>query len=329
MAVRIQFRRDTASNWAAENPVLAVGELGLVTDTGAYKVGDGVTAWNSLSYWALPAATGVLTMQSSADPTAPNPGDMAFYSKIISGRLLPKFKGPSGLDSPLQPAFFQNTVWMAVPNTTTSLSTFGGAVTSVGTISTPTPTSASYGLASNFATAATLNATAGTGTALAYFYTEGTGSGFFVVQRLWWPDANYGDGDTGSRFFVGLTTQTMAQSVGSDNPVGSRVGFAISTGLSETEWMLTTSNGIAETRVSTGMTFAPNELCDFYLFMPPDGTQLSWRINNLETKTEVSGSTSATLPGAGVLMRAGFQIATRAATARNVRMKKIYVETDY
>jgi hypothetical protein len=329
MAVRIQFRRDTASSWATENPVLAVGELGLVTDTGAYKVGDGVTAWNSLSYWALPAATGVLTMQASADPTAPAAGDMAFYAKAISGRLLPKFKGASGLDTPLQPAFFQNTVWMAAPNTTSSLSTLGGIVTSAGTVSTPIPTSASYGLSSNFATAATLNATAGTGSALAYFSTDSSAAGFFAVERLWWPDANYGTGATGARFFVGLTDQTMAVSVGADNPAGNRVGFALSTNLSETQWMLTTRNGTTETRVATGMSFAPNELCDFYLFFPPSGTELSWRINNLTTNTEVLGSTSATLPGDGVLMRAGFQIATLTTVARNVRMKKVYVETDY
>ncbi len=30
------------------NPVLAAGEQGLATDTGAEKIGDGVTAWNAL-----------------------------------------------------------------------------------------------------------------------------------------------------------------------------------------------------------------------------------------------------------------------------------------
>ncbi len=44
----IQVRRDTAANWAAVNPVLAAGEQGLATDTGAEKIGDGVTAWNAL-----------------------------------------------------------------------------------------------------------------------------------------------------------------------------------------------------------------------------------------------------------------------------------------
>lgn len=53
MAVQIQFRRDTAAAWTAANPVLAAGELGLETDTTYYKIGNGSTAWNSLSYGSI------------------------------------------------------------------------------------------------------------------------------------------------------------------------------------------------------------------------------------------------------------------------------------
>jgi hypothetical protein len=47
----IQLRNDTAANWASGNPVLAVGEMGLETDTNRIKFGDGTTVWNSLSYF--------------------------------------------------------------------------------------------------------------------------------------------------------------------------------------------------------------------------------------------------------------------------------------
>lgn len=50
MATRIQIRRDTSANWEANNPVLALGEPGLETDTFIIKYGDGSTAWNSLPY---------------------------------------------------------------------------------------------------------------------------------------------------------------------------------------------------------------------------------------------------------------------------------------
>lgn len=50
MGTRIQIRRDTSTNWQLNNPVLAIGEPGLETDTQIVKYGDGVTAWNSLPY---------------------------------------------------------------------------------------------------------------------------------------------------------------------------------------------------------------------------------------------------------------------------------------
>lgn len=43
------LRKDTAENWGNKNPVLRKGEQGLETDTGIMKIGDGVTAFNSLS----------------------------------------------------------------------------------------------------------------------------------------------------------------------------------------------------------------------------------------------------------------------------------------
>ena len=37
---------------AGNNPTLGAGEIGIETDTGRIKIGDGSTAWNSLSYQA-------------------------------------------------------------------------------------------------------------------------------------------------------------------------------------------------------------------------------------------------------------------------------------
>ena len=46
----LQFRRGTAALWASTNPILAAGEFGFETDTNKGKVGNGTTAYNSLSY---------------------------------------------------------------------------------------------------------------------------------------------------------------------------------------------------------------------------------------------------------------------------------------
>jgi hypothetical protein len=50
MAQKIQIRRGTTSQWSTTNPILASGELGYDTDLKRMKIGDGVTAWNSLAF---------------------------------------------------------------------------------------------------------------------------------------------------------------------------------------------------------------------------------------------------------------------------------------
>lgn len=50
MADIIKLRRDTAANWFLADPILAVGEKGIETDTLLEKVGDGVTEWSQLPY---------------------------------------------------------------------------------------------------------------------------------------------------------------------------------------------------------------------------------------------------------------------------------------
>lgn len=50
MAQQIQIRNGTAAEWTAANPILAVGEFALESDTRKFKIGNGSTAWNSLTY---------------------------------------------------------------------------------------------------------------------------------------------------------------------------------------------------------------------------------------------------------------------------------------
>ena len=70
----IRLRRDTAANWTAGNPVLALGEPGFETDTQELKVGDGVTAWTALAYVPL---TGLAGATGAAGPAGRSPGHAA------------------------------------------------------------------------------------------------------------------------------------------------------------------------------------------------------------------------------------------------------------
>jgi hypothetical protein len=60
VVTQIQIRRGTAAQWTSTNPTLASGEQGFETDTNKMKIGNGSTAWNSLSY-AITGAAGTVT----------------------------------------------------------------------------------------------------------------------------------------------------------------------------------------------------------------------------------------------------------------------------
>lgn len=46
----ISFRKGTAAEWAASNPILNSGEPGYDTTNKLFKIGDGVTSWSNLNY---------------------------------------------------------------------------------------------------------------------------------------------------------------------------------------------------------------------------------------------------------------------------------------
>ena len=53
MAVKIQLRGDTKANWLWANPGISEREMVLETDTGKYKIGDGVKEYADLSYHGI------------------------------------------------------------------------------------------------------------------------------------------------------------------------------------------------------------------------------------------------------------------------------------
>jgi len=81
MAINIQLRRGTASEWTAANPTLAVAELGVETDTAKFKLGDGATAWTSLAYGGFQGPTG----DTGAAGAAGVAGEANFSSFLFIG----------------------------------------------------------------------------------------------------------------------------------------------------------------------------------------------------------------------------------------------------
>ena len=103
--IRIQLRNDTAENWNTKNPLLLKGEMGVETDTGKTKIGNGTAQWKDLKYSGVDEDTikGIIDKnrdnftevtpnegESDAQALArmitnPKKGDMAVVIRTITG----------------------------------------------------------------------------------------------------------------------------------------------------------------------------------------------------------------------------------------------------
>ena len=76
--IRIQLRNDTAENWTNANPLLLKGEMGVETDTGKTKIGNGTAHWKDLKYSGVDEDTikGIIDNNRSAfTEVVPNEGE--------------------------------------------------------------------------------------------------------------------------------------------------------------------------------------------------------------------------------------------------------------
>ena len=70
--IQLQLRRGLSTDWSTANPVLAIGEIGLETNTQLFKIGNGLTGWNSLPYGGFTGPSGATGAASVVTgPTGP------------------------------------------------------------------------------------------------------------------------------------------------------------------------------------------------------------------------------------------------------------------
>lgn len=73
MSSRIQVRRGTASDWTSKNPILFSGEIGYESDTGKYKIGNGLDSWTNRPYFIDAQITEALISAAIAGlPSSPD-----------------------------------------------------------------------------------------------------------------------------------------------------------------------------------------------------------------------------------------------------------------
>jgi len=103
MADRIQLRRDVAANWTSVDPILADGEIGIETDTGKKKIGNGTDEWTQLGY-DIPTASAITNTPAGniaavTVQAALNELDTEKQAVLVSGTNIKTINGESLLGS--------------------------------------------------------------------------------------------------------------------------------------------------------------------------------------------------------------------------------------
>lgn len=270
-----------------------------------------------------------------ADPSAPSTGFLRVYAKNIGGRVMPKWIGPSGLDTPFQAALAQNSVTMWLPGTSNTAAINFGTSWTVGATQTH-PTIATTNIMTSikratFTTTTTAANVSGIRSAAPVAVTSTTTGigGFFFAAR----------------FGILTYTSTMRVQVGLTATSGALAGdpsaqlntCQLSKDTGETVWQWTSADGTTFEKTSSGRTTAAGgatNVFDFYAFCAQSQrATMTGRFVDITDGTVLVDNVAHTTrtPASGTVLYASAQcmnVAGGGGSAVAIFLSKIYVECD-
>lgn len=335
----IQLRRGTTSQWTAANPVLAIGELGLNIDDFSYKIGDGIKTWTALTARELTGIFGAGTTYAGIDkPSLPAENNLITWAQSIGGRMMLRMMGPSGVDTPLQPAIFGNGIILVSPSATTTFSVLGVAVpTVVGTVATPVITVGTSLRAATRRSTVTSAATAGSASELRLAATpvyrgevfgNATSGGFFFVSRT-----SLSTTTLLQRQILGLLSASTAIAT-TQNPSALLNCIFLGNDSADTNMQIMYNDGAGTcSKIDLGANFPSTNITAMYelvLFCRPNGDSVTYRVTRLETGATAVGTLTTDLPAKSTLLYPHLY-ANNGGTAAAVVLEfmRLYIETDY
>ena len=278
--------------------------------------------------------TGILMEGITNEPAATSANQMRFYAKSVSGRMMPKFIGPSGLDTVLQAALFGNGIQVLSPNTTTTFSAIGTpSPTIVGTASTPAISAGSLRTQTRrtiITSAATANSAAEARLAATSCWlgnSAGLG-GFFTSTRFATSTAI-----ANQRIIVGLLSVTTAiATTQSPSSLTNCIIIGNDSADANLQIMHNDAAGVC-TKIDLGASFPAANTSAVYesiFFASPNATTVQYRVTRLDTGAVASGTLSTDLPSNTTFL-AWHAYMNNGGTASAVVLEimRYYLETDY
>lgn len=304
-------------------------------DAGAFG-GDADFAWdktnNDLTLGGTD--TGITMTAITTEPTATSGSNLHIYSKNIAGRIVPKWVGPAGVDTPFQAALWGNNTIIWTPTTATAGVWQGTAGAGAGTYTTALPTTTNFYTAMKRGQWATVVTTTNQqvgqrSTENMIFRGSVTGQGgFFFFCRFGTTTWTAGD-----RLFVGLSPNSTALTTAQPSADPNIAGFGIDAGDTAITFMHNDNAGTAVKDAIAGQpALASNQGYDAYIYAKPNDTTIYYRLVDVNTGAEIINTSTATdLPVNTTMMSAHAVMgnaANTAVTAAQIGVNRMYVETD-
>jgi hypothetical protein len=269
----------------------------------------------------------------SVDPTVSATRTL-IYPLDIAGRMVPKWSSPGEPDNVFQASVHFNNFSTIGPAGGTTVGTTNCTVTNVGTISHPTPGTASLrNQTKRFlnTSAATAGALASTRVTVVECWRGNAAElgGFFISMRMGLETLQ-----AGNRGFFGLHNSTTAPT--NIDPLADTtltklgIGFNTNTG---NLFLIHNPAGTAPTTIDLGANFPVNNtnFYEFVFYCNPNAATITYRFRNLTTGAAATTGTISTNMPASTTFLARTAWMTNNATAAAVawHINKFNLETDY
>ncbi len=307
--------------------------------------GDADFTWNKTNNTFMLGGTDTeITIKAiTNEPAVPSAGNIHLYAKSIAGRVLPKWVGPSGIDSAMQAFVATNKVaWWNPPGNATTVPGVVGftALTAVGTATARNVATTNMFTRTRrlgYVSAATAGSLSSQRVAVAQ-YSLGNGSGlggFTLVVRFGTSDAAT---VAGAREFVGMSSATGAPTNIEPSTLTNSIG--VGHGAADANLKLYYGGSAAQTPIDLGVNFPANTLSvDMYeliLFAPTNtNNTVGYRVMRLNTGAITEGTLTAATPGTQLpasttlLAYRSWRSNNATALAVGLDIASIYIETDY
>lgn len=275
-----------------------------------------------------------LTWNEAISPSIPVAG-VTTYSQDIGGRQMFGQLGKSGVAYTFQPFLARNRVASHQANGNATTITSWGAVapTASGTATTRNVVTTNFFTwmrRVGYVSATTNNSVAGLRSAVLQYglgNTPGAG-GFHFVTRFGISDAVL---STASRLFVGLTSSITA--LGNQDPSTFLNIIGVGLDAADTTLQIMHNDGVgAATKINLGASFPESTNTDMYelaLYCAPNGSTVFYKVINLTTNAEASGSITTNLPlNTQLLAWQLWRHNVNTGVAVGLDVASVYIETD-